>query len=376
MLVVHFTGPLNIGGIERWLERMSSQAGTGFKMVYGVNRGGGALVDGFRSRGARVVELGRFSNPTRYIINACRLLSSAVAEADGPLLVHIHTGEYSWMALAASALSGIRNVVVHSHNDRVPQYPLSFGGLSLVFTWLAVVIMRPVVAGCSYSARQVLFPLHSSRSFLWIPYCLADDFPEAVGLAMRRPVRPIGRQFRLGNIGRLAPQKNQEYALLVLAELRRRGHDATLSIVGAGELLSRLRTQAAALGVGDYVEFCGARNDVLAYLANEIDVFIFPSLWEGFPIAMLEAQAVGVPIVCADTITKEARVAPKLITALPTSDQAVGKWVDAVLAARRPTVEEREKIQQDVSDRYSARSSWGRLSECYCDAFKRNENAI
>jgi glycosyltransferase involved in cell wall biosynthesis len=105
-----------------------------------------------------------------------------------------------------------------------------------------------------------------------------------------------GDRFLVGTVGRLEEQKGQKYLIDAAGRLRREGREATLLIVGDGREGDRLRERARREGVGDAVLFLGTRRD-LPELFRAMDVFAFPSLWEGFPIALLSAMAAGLPVI-------------------------------------------------------------------------------
>ena len=103
-------------------------------------------------------------------------------------------------------------------------------------------------------------------------------------------------EFIFGNVGRLHEQKGHKYLLQAFAKVSDR---ARLLIIGDGELKDELIKLADDLKISDRIVFLGARSDVYEFL-SAIDVFIMPSLWEGQPIALLEALAMGKPCIVSD----------------------------------------------------------------------------
>jgi glycosyltransferase involved in cell wall biosynthesis len=97
--------------------------------------------------------------------------------------------------------------------------------------------------------------------------------------------------FIFGNVGRLHEQKGHKYLLQSFAKVANR---SKLLIIGDGDLKDELIKLADDLQINDRVSFLGARSDVYEFL-SAIDVFVMPSLWEGQPIALLEALAIGKP---------------------------------------------------------------------------------
>lgn len=101
-------------------------------------------------------------------------------------------------------------------------------------------------------------------------------------------------------VGRLVPVKGQALLVEAMAELRRRGLEARLTIVGDGPQMPELRSLAKRLGVEDRIELAGAvgQNEIRSYYARA-DVFALPSLAEGLPVVLIEALAMGIPVVAS-----------------------------------------------------------------------------
>lgn len=103
----------------------------------------------------------------------------------------------------------------------------------------------------------------------------------------------------LVSVGRLTEQKGHVHLLDAMSEIVARIPETKLVVLGEGELRAPLERQAAALGLTDRVRFVGVRPDVARVLALA-EIFVFPSLWEGTSLALLEAMAAAKPIVATD----------------------------------------------------------------------------
>lgn len=101
----------------------------------------------------------------------------------------------------------------------------------------------------------------------------------------------------VGHIGRFKKQKNHEFLLAVFYEMLKTVPSAKLLLIGDGPLQSEIQQKALNLGIQDSVYFLGMRNDVNELL-DAMDIMVFPSLYEGFPITMVEAQWVASRILC------------------------------------------------------------------------------
>lgn len=135
-------------------------------------------------------------------------------------------------------------------------------------------------------------------------------------------------QLVIGHIGRFNQQKNHKFLIEVFSEVLKQKPNALLMLVGDGEKKSEIKEQIKSLGIEESVIFTGIRSDVPALL-SAMDVFVFPSFYEGMPNTVIEAQATGLPCVIADTITKEAEVT-ECVNFMSLSDSAES-WADKAL---------------------------------------------
>ena len=141
----------------------------------------------------------------------------------------------------------------------------------------------------------------------------------------------LSRKTVIGHVGRFSQQKNHMFLLDVFAEIKKQDSNAVLVLVGKGELEEEIKDKAGKLGVLDDIIFTGVRSDV-PQLLSAMDVFVFPSFYEGMPNTVIEAQATGLPCVIADTITKEANITG-LVEYLPLNNPAY--WAERALGAIR-----------------------------------------
>lgn len=147
----------------------------------------------------------------------------------------------------------------------------------------------------------------------------------------------ICNEFNLQNktvfchIGRFSKQKNHEFLMEVFKEIEKKDSRAILLLVGTGELQPNIVDQAKKLGLSDKIIFTGVRTDIPAILSAS-DVFILPSLYEGLPNTVVEAQTTGLPCIISDTITKEADITG-LVEYLPLGNASV--WAEKCLIASK-----------------------------------------
>lgn len=186
----------------------------------------------------------------------------------------------------------------------------------------------------------------------------AYAYSEEARRAVRAELGIGGGTLAAGHIGRFSRQKNHAFLLRCFAALHEKRPDSVLLLAGKGELLEQTETLARELRLADSVIFTGVRSDV-PRLLSAMDVLVFPSLYEGMPNTVIEAQATGLPCIVSDTVTREADITG-LIEYLPLGDPAA--WAEAALSAaaagRRDT---RECFYRCGYDADSAAAEFRRL---------------
>ena len=155
-------------------------------------------------------------------------------------------------------------------------------------------------------AAQFTFGMLKNISIL--PNGLDSNFFKFSAESRRKIRQELNAQdkFVVGHIGRFHFQKNHKFLLQIFVEIKKLCPNAVLWLVGKGDMENQIKKQAEALGILDEVQFLGVRADIPALL-SAMDVFIFPSLFEGMPNTVIEAQTNGLPCLISDTITKQAK---------------------------------------------------------------------
>ena len=132
----------------------------------------------------------------------------------------------------------------------------------------------------------------------------------------------------IGHIGRFNTQKNHEYLIEIFCEIKKRDPGAILLLVGNGALEEEIREKVKAFDLTDSVIFTGVRSDVPSLL-SVMDVFVFPSFFEGMPNVIIEAQATGLPCLISDTITREADITG--LVEYRSLQSSAADWAEAAL---------------------------------------------
>lgn len=151
----------------------------------------------------------------------------------------------------------------------------------------------------------------------------------------------------IGCVAAFLSVKNHVFVIDVFMEVLKKIPDAVLWLVGDGPLRKSIERMVKECNIADRVIFWGSRNDV-GKLYSGMDVLLLPSLYEGYPTVMIEAQCAGLPCVVSDTITKEAFYEDSVFSV--SLDETTEKWAEIVLKAinNPPAARELKYLEMDA----------------------------
>jgi glycosyltransferase involved in cell wall biosynthesis len=328
---------MNRGGVETWLMQVLRGLDPArVRMEFLVTRAEPGQYDAeIRALGSSLTVCESPRSPVQF---ARRFLD--VLRERGPYdVVHSHVHHFSGLILALARRAGVAVRIAHSHLDTLD---LDSGASPLRRAYLALMraaLRRYATNGLAVSAvaARALFGPEWQRDGRWQIGRCGLDFSAfrapGDGAAVRAELGIPADSLVLGHVGRFDQQKNHGFLLRIAAAALRREPGAVLVLVGDGPLRAATEAEAERIGIRQRVAFAGVRADV-PRLLRAFDVFVLPSLREGLPLVGLEAQAAGLPIVVADSITRELEVIPELFTWLSHEDSAEG-WAEAALRAAR-----------------------------------------
>lgn len=113
--------------------------------------------------------------------------------------------------------------------------------------------------------------------------------------------------FVIGHIGRFHEVKNHKFLIQIFEKILDKVSNAKLLLVGDGELREETEQRCEILGIREQTIFAGLQSHTEEFY-QAMDVFLFPSLWEGFGMSIVEAQAAGLPCIISDTIPRNVQV--------------------------------------------------------------------
>jgi glycosyltransferase involved in cell wall biosynthesis len=214
-------------------------------------------------------------------------------------VVHLHGYGASTFGRLAAAIRHIPTVVhEHANLTDTPWFQKVADRVLAPATDIAIAVSQSTA---EFTIKARLIPAERTRVvYLGVPL---EEFsrqrsPEEIAAA-RRALGITEPTFAIGTVTRLMPSKGNEYLVDAARQVVDAVPSARVFIVGEGELQAQLEARAKALNLGDRLVFTGFRRDVAEAL-SALDLVVFPSLWEGTPLTVLETLAMGKPIVSTD----------------------------------------------------------------------------
>lgn len=239
--------------------------------------------------------------------------------------VHVHANTLLYMtALAEAKRAGIRCRIMHSHST-FAKYKATI--LIHKHNQRQIDKLATCELACSEAAAEWMF----GKQCTVIKNAIDLEkfkFDEVERQSLRTEMGISQNAFVLGHVGRFLPVKNHKLILEVFCKIQKTKKDAVLVLVGTGELFGKIQEYTYKLGISANVRFLGVRKDINRIL-NVFDSFIFPSLYEGLGISLIEAQANGLEIFCSERIPQETIVSKSVhIIGLA---QGAEYWAEAIL---------------------------------------------
>ena len=165
----------------------------------------------------------------------------------------------------------------------------------------------------------------------------------------------------IGHVGRFIDVKNHTFILEILKVIVKLDPTVIMVLIGDDPLRTKIMNQAKNMQLSSNLRFTGVRADI-ADLMQGMDAFIFPSLYEGIPVALIEAQASGLPCLVSDTVSKEAKVTACI--EFMSLNASIDVWATRLLEIA--TKKERRNTQVELSEAgYNAQDNTKWLQSFY-----------
>lgn len=315
---------LDTGGAETFLMKIFRKLPKDFKFDFIVSS-----EDGYYEH--EVMELGgeiyRVPLRTQHPFRTFKRIKEIVKEKNYQYILKLCDTPKGLFDLMAARFGGAKVICVRSCNasssENIIVHTL-YSALRTAFNGFADIKIAPSELAASYTfgkkqveKNKVVF-LHNGLDLSNYKYIQSGR------ISIRKEFN-IKEDFLVGHVGRFNIQKNHGFLLKVFVEIKKRIPKAKLILIGTGELEAQIRKQIEELDIIQDVIITGVRSDI-PNLLSAMDVFLFPSLYEGMPNTVIEAQATGLPCVISDSITREVSITD--LVKYKSLQQSIEEWAE------------------------------------------------
>lgn len=265
--------------------------------------------EGFEKTGSKLYAFDIQSDGMKRFFLTIKKLSKFLKDSQYDA-VHINMGSFFPVLTCAMAAkkAGVKNVIAHSHSSGIfsKRKKILIDLLSPMLTLFA-----DKYCACSLEAAQNLF---SKRIIKNNKYQIIRNAIDVDKFNFDRNIRDdmrselgYDKELVIGHVGRFVEVKNHDFLIDFFAEFNKKNPNSKLLLLGNGELKSKIKNKVDQVGLKDQVIFKGQQNQVHRYY-QAMDLFVMPSLVEGFGIVAIEAQSTGLPCYLSSQIPNEVKI--------------------------------------------------------------------
>ena len=326
--VLHVVNRMNMGGVQSVVMnyyRHMDQNIVQFDFVVQDNKPG-FFDNEIRDSGGKIYTVRPLKKLFYFYIDLARILKQ-----NDYSIIHIHQNFASVHALIIAFLFSVQNRIIHSHSA---YHEKSFikNVIKKEITGIINLLSTHRYA-CSEIAAEWLYgkkAVEENKISIINNAISVESFKynADVRQAKREEFGIIG-DFTIGHIGQLSKLKNQSFLIDIFNEICKLKSNTHLMLIGQGISEPEIKNKVHNLKLDKKVTFLGARSDVNELL-SAYDVFVFPSLFEGLPVVLIEAQTAGLRCFISDKVTRE--VALTDLAKYISLDKSAKEWAQIILA--------------------------------------------
>ena len=278
-------------------------------------------------------------------------------------IVHVHQDCLSSVVLECAKECGVPVRIAHSHSSSAVKnikYPIKLHYMKQIPKYATHMF------ACGKQAGDWMF---SGNEYKIIRNAI-DTEKYQYSMDIDRQVRlefGLGEEMIVGHVGNFTEAKNHMFLLDVFQEVMKKKSEARLILVGGGEGMNPVKEKAKNMGIQDRIIFTGVRSDVNR-LMQAMNVFVFPSLYEGLPVTMIEAQASGLPCIISDHVSDECIVTKGLVSSVALEESPV-RWAEHILQQSGRQHENHTKEIQEAG--YYISTAANKLENFYMEIAER-----
>lgn len=278
-------------------------------------------------------------------------------------IVHSHLDCMSAIPLKYAKINGISVRIAHAHSSNQTKdlkYPLK------LFYKTKISKYANYLFACSNEAGRWMFG--KNADFTVLNNAIDTEkylFNKNTAQKVRKELNIKNDSLVIGHVGRFENPKNHSFIIDIFAETLKKNSNSVLLLVGEGSLRKTIEEKVNSLSIKNDVIFAGLRTDVNELL-QAMDVFLFPSLYEGFGIVALEAQASGLPCLISDKVPIECKKTD-LVYQMNLSDSS-DKWAEKVIELSK--IKRNNTYEEIKESGFDIKSNAEKLEKFYLNTYK------
>lgn len=326
---LQITGSLNIGGLENMAANIVRYQNTKYQhdfLIYEPTIKG--YEEEMKALGCKIIQIEPPSKSIlKYIVSLYHLLKQNHYE-----IVHIHTFTSSGFIAPIAKLAGVKKIVVHSHTAGFDKEQTFFRKIYNELMKKFINYFSDVRIAVGQKAGEALFNDHFEVIKNGIDV-EKFQFNKHERQKIRNEYQIAESDLVIGHVGRIATEKNQLFLIDIFNELLAIQPHAKLMLLGHGDnYLTEVKNKISKLDLDQNVFLLGSVSNPAQYY-HAFDVVCFPSLYEGVPLSLIEAQVNGLPIIGSDQIDKQTKLTDNMH--FLSLDEPVKQWATEILKVKR-----------------------------------------
>lgn len=342
--VLQVIGSMNMGGAENFIMNLYRNIDKEKIQFDFISHKPGIFDDEIRKLGGKIYYLDYVTKvgPIKYK----KELNMFFKKHNEYKILHTHIDQTSGIVLDVARKYNFEKLIVHSHSTNNSNNVL----VNMYKKTLQKKIIKyaNIRLACSDAAGKWLY---RGLDFRVINNGIDIEkfyYKEEFRSEIRNELNISKESFVIGHVGRFCQVKNHDMLIDIFYEYNKYNNNSYLLLVGDGPLKEEIEKKCEKLKIKDKVKFLGIRKDVNK-MYSTMDVFVFPSFHEGFPVTVVEAACSGVPMLLSDKITNEVKFYDK-IKFVGISDSS--EWVNEIKNMKNS----REVILSEKLKRFDAKT--------------------
>ena len=288
-------------------------------------------------------------------------------------IVHSHINTLSVFSLFAAKCAKVPVRIAHSHST-TNKKEWKKNLIKIILRPLSKMFATNYMSCTEHAGRWMFGDKEYDKGNVFVLNNAIDiekfKFDENLRKQKRKELRIDDENVIIGNVGRFVEQKNHRFIINLFKEINNVNDRVKLLLIGQGPLLNEIKMNVKKLGLENKVIFAGQRDDINE-LYQVMDLFIFPSLYEGLGMAVIEAQVNGIPCIVSTEVPEVTKITDSINYI--SLDETIKVWVDKI---NEYIVNKNRNLENIDYSNYDIKKEHIKLTNYYIDCLKNHRRDI